>query len=143
MAFENSPSLDEFQNGIPKKMPNQSERRKRIQILLILFVALLLVLLGMNFANSNAANILAAKGSITGQALDENGNPFHGDILILGTELQTSTQADGTFLIEKVPAGARVLVLANAYAGYEFPVQVIAGDTVAIGQIQFISTATP
>lgn len=143
MSFENSPSLDEFENGIPKKLSDPSARRNRVRFLGILFVALLLILMGVSFADSNAADLLAAKGSISGQAIDENGHPFVGDILILGSEVQAKTQADGSFLIEGVPAGARVLVLANAYTGYEFPVQVIAGETVAVGQIQFIATATP
>ncbi len=143
MAFENSPSLEEFQDGIPKKLSDPSAKRKRIRILSFLLLLVLLLIVGSMFAQSDAANVLVGKGSISGQALDENGNPFQGDILILGTELQVATQPDGSFLIEGVPQGARVLVLANKYAGYEFPVQVIAGETVFIGQIQFMSTATP
>lgn len=143
MALENSPSLDEFEDGIPKKLSDPSARRKRIRILAWLLLALLLVFFGVSFLNSNAASFLAGKGNITGQALDDIGNPFQGYIFILGTELETSTQPDGTFLIENVPAGSRVVVLANEYAGYEFPVQVVAGETIAIGQIKFISTATP
>ncbi len=143
MAFENSPSLDDFQNGIPKKLPGRSSRRNRVVILSVLLVFMLLVLLAVTILQSNNATMFAAKGSISGQAIDANGYPFHGDILIMGTDLKTSTQADGSFLIEGVPSGSRVLVLANDYSGYEFPVQVIAGDTVAIGQIQFMPTATP
>ena len=143
MSFENSPSLEEFQDGIPAKLSDPSAQRKRIRVLVLLLIAVLLVLFASVFAKSDAAAILSGRGSISGQAIDDLGNPFQGYIFVFGTELEAQTQPDGTFLLDGVPAGARVLVLANEYAGYEFPVQVIAGETVAVGKIQFISTATP
>lgn len=143
MAFENSPSLEEFEEGIPVKLSDPSAKRKRRRILLVLLLGMLLLLAGTKFAQSDAATLLAGKGSVAGQAIDENGNPFQGTVMVLGTELEIATQPDGSFLLENIPQGARVLVLANDHAGYEFPVQVIAGDMVSIGQIQFASTATP
>ena len=143
MAFEKSPSLDEFENGIPQKLSDPSARRKRLRIIIMVLIVLVLGGLLALFSQSDAASILDGRGSISGRAVDDLGNPFQGYIFILGTDLETQTQPDGSFLIENVPAGMQKLILANEYAGYEFPVQVIAGDTVAIGQIQFISTATP
>lgn len=143
MAFEKSPSLEEFEDGMPVKLSDPSARRKRIRILSFLLIALLLVLLGVTFAQSDAAALLSGRGSIVGQALDQNGNPFQGYIFILGTDIQVQTRPDGSFIVENVPAGARTLVLANEYSGYEFPVQVLSGERAAIGQIQFMPTATP
>ena len=143
MSFENSPSLDEFQDGIPEKLSDPSASKKRIRTLIVVLLVSLLVLFASVFANSDAAAVLSGQGSVTGLALDENGNPFQGYIFIMGTDIEVETQPDGTFLVENVPAGARTLVLANEYSGYEFPVQVIAGGTVPIGQIQFIATETP
>ena len=143
MAFEKSPSLEEFEDGMPQKLSDPSARRKRIRTLALLVIGLLLVFLAISFAQSDASALLAGKGSLSGQALDDSGAPFQGYILIVGTEIEVETNADGTFLVEGVPAGTRTLVLANEYAGYEFPVVVVAGETVDIGDIQFITTATP
>ena len=38
---------------------------------------------------------------------------------------------------------ANAIVVANDYAGYEFPVVVTAGETTDICQLQFLTTATP
>ena len=143
MSFENSPSLDEFKDGIPEKLSDPSARKKRIRTLVVILLVFLLILFASVFAKSDAAAVLSGQGSVSGQAIDSKGNPFDGYLFVLGTDIEAQTQSDGTFLVEDVPAGARVLVLANEYAGYEFPIQVIAGETVSVGQIQFLPTATP
>lgn len=77
---------------------------------------------------------------MSGLAIDAQGNPF---LYILGVDLESQTNPDGTFRLEGVPAGTRSLALANEYAGYKFPVVILAGEDVAIRQIQFMTTATP
>ena len=143
MPLEQSPDLEEFANGMPEELSDPSVRQKRIRKLVGLLIGLLLLLFAAIFAQSDASALLAGKGSISGVAVDDQGNPFQGSVYILGTDLEAQTNPDGTFLIDNVPAGTRSLVLANEHAGYEFPVAVIAGETAVIGQIQFISTATP
>ncbi|MBT3339196.1 MAG: carboxypeptidase regulatory-like domain-containing protein [Anaerolineae bacterium] len=143
MAFENSPSLKEFEDGIPQKLSDPSARRKRIRTLVLLLVVLLLFFVAVSFAQSDTSALLAGKGSLSGQALDDSGQPFQGYIFVLGTDIEAETNAEGDFFVDDVPAGTQTLILANEYAGYEFPVVVAAGETVDIGEIQFISTAVP
>jgi len=143
MALENSPSLKEFEQGIPEKLSDPSTKNKRIRILILILLGLLILILAFSFAKSDAATLLAGKGSLSGLVLDDDGQPFHGYIFILGTELETQTDAEGRFLIEKVPAGARLLIVANEFAGYEFPAFVIAGENTDLGQLKFITTAVP
>jgi len=143
MAFENSPSLKEFEDGIPENLSDPSAKRKKLRRLIFVLLALLVLLISFSFLQSNAAELLAGKGSLSGVVYDDNNQPFQGYIFILGTDLETTTDEQGRFLIEKVPAGARILVVANDYAGYEFPVVVTAGETTDIGQLQFLTTATP
>ena len=143
MAFENSPSLKEFEGGMPEKLSDPSAKKKRFRSAIFVLLGLVILLVGFSFAQSNAAELLAGKGSLSGLVMDDNNQPFHGYIFILGTELETQTDAEGRFLIENVPAGARLLVVANDFAGYEFPVVVTAGENTDIGQLQFISTAVP
>lgn len=55
-------------------------------------------------------NLFAQKGKITGIVTDENGEPLPGvNVLIEGTQLGTSTAADGYYLILNIPAGAYTL----------------------------------
>jgi hypothetical protein len=143
MAFEQSPSLKEFEDGIPQKLSDSSAKRKKFRKTLITLLGLLILIVGFSFIQSNAAELLAGKGSISGYVRDDNGDPFQGYIFILGTELETQTDVEGNFLIEKVPAGSRILIVANEHAGYEFPVLVEAGQTIDIGELQFITTAIP
>lgn len=143
MAFENSPSLKEFEEGMPEKLSDPSVKKKRFRSALFVLLGLVILLVGFSFAQSNAAELLAGRGSLSGLVLDDNNQPFQGYIFILGTELETQTDAEGRFLIQNVPAGARILIVANDFVGYEFPIVVTAGENTDIGQLQFISTAIP
>ena len=143
MAFENSPSLKEFEEGMPEKLSDPSAKKKRIRSAIFILLGLVILLVGFSFAQSNTAELLAGKGSLSGLVVDDNHQPFHGYIFILGTELETETDAEGRFLIENVPAGEQLLVIANDFAGCEFPVMVTPGKNKDIGQLQFISTAVP
>lgn len=143
MAFEKAPSLEDFEDGISSDLPEPAKKRKRMNRFILVLLGLVVLLISFSFLQSNASEILAGRGGLSGTVYDDNGKPFQGYIFILGTELETQTDEEGRFLIEKVPAGARILVVANDYAGYEFPVVVTAGETTDIGQLQFTSTATP
>ena len=143
MTLENSPSLEEFKEGIPGKLSDPSKKRKKVYTFISILFAFVLFLLGVSFAQSNAAEILAGKGAVSGVVFDENHQPFDGYIFIIGTELEAKTDIEGRFLLENIPAGMRFLVIANEYAGYEFPVEVVAGTNTNIGELQFIATALP
>ncbi len=143
MSFENSPSLEEFEEGIPHKLSNPSAKKKRLHTIIFGLLGVVILFAGVSFAQSNAANILVGKGAISGIALNDKKQPFNGYVFIVGTDLETTTNEDGSFLIESVPAGTRSLVIANETAGYEFAVDVIAGENTNIGEIKFTATATP
>lgn len=61
----------------------------------------------------------------------------------MGTSLETQTAADGAFLLEGVPSGDQILIIADDQIGRDFPIHVVAGKQVALGQIRFESTAVP
>lgn len=72
----------------------------------------------------------AQTGSVSGRVLDEQSQGLPGvTVLIEGTSLGNSTNADGTFSIQNVPAGAQTLVV--SFIGYttkRLPVAVTAGQ---------------
>jgi hypothetical protein len=143
MQFEESPSLDKYKDGLPEPPPDPAVKRKRFRIVLLIVLLLVLFLGTVNFLQSQMAGLLLETGAVSGMVLDEDGNPFQVEVFILGTELAVVIDANGYFVMDRVPAGQQSLIVADEEYGNEFPITVIAGGTIDVGQIQFVSTATP
>jgi hypothetical protein len=75
--------------------------------------------------------------------LDPSGQPFNGDIFVTGTTLAAKTNPDGSFELKNIPTGNRLVVVADALTGREYPVTIIAGETTNMGTVKFQVTATP
>ena len=92
---------------------------------------LLVLLLGLA-AFSGAAWAQSNTGIVSGRVTDEKKEGLPGvTVLIEGTSLGSSTNADGTYTITGVPAGARTVVV--SFVGFNTvrqPVTVVAGQTV-------------
>ena len=144
MSFDESPSLDEFQNGMPEKLPNPNERVKKFRILLLV-ITLIVALIGFSvvFKNTHTLENLTATGVVRGRVVDENGQPFHGRIFILGSQTLTQTDVNGNFELRRVPAGERVLIVADDLIGRDFTIQVAAASELQMGEIRFEPTAMP
>ena len=143
MKFENSPSLGEYKHGLPERPPDSTTRRRRLRIVILIVLLFVLLLGAANLMKSQTGGILMGTGAVRGVVVDQNGAPFHGRIFILGTKLAAVTDSNGRFQLDRVPAGAQSLIVADNLVGRDFPVQVIAGQTADVGQIEFIPTATP
>ncbi len=143
MQLEQSPGFDQYKDGLPEPPPDAEAKRKRFRLLLLALLLVVLTLSALNFLGSKSMSILSGTGAVTGVVVDRDGQPFQGQIFILGTELSAAVDANGRFFLDNVPAGAQILIVADDALGREFPVEVIAGETVEMGQLQFIPTATP
>ncbi|UOQ70293.1 carboxypeptidase-like regulatory domain-containing protein [Hymenobacter cellulosilyticus] len=81
---------------------------------------------------------------MSGRVLDEKSQGVPGaTVLIEGTTLGSSTNADGTYLIQNVPAGPQTLV--TSFVGYNAkrqPVTVTAGQTTALPDIALAENTT-
>jgi hypothetical protein len=144
MQFDDSPSLDQFKNGMPEKLPDHNERAKKFRILLLV-ITLIVVLIGFSVVlkDTHTLENLTATGVVRGRVVDENGQPFHGNIFILGTGLAAQTDADGNFEIRRVPAGEQILIVADEFIGRDFTIQVTTASELQIGEIRFETTAMP
>jgi hypothetical protein len=143
MSFEESPSLDEYKAGLPENLPDPSIKKRRVRLLLGILFGISLFLGIANFLQSKTASLLLGTGSVQGTVVDAQGSPFLGDVFVIGVDQIVSTSPDGSFLLERIPSGDQSLVVANATTGQEHPVRVVAGQTLNVGQLQFLVTATP
>ena len=144
MSFDESPSLDEFQNGMPEKLPDQNKRVKKFRILLLV-ITLIVALIGffVVLKDTHTLENLTATGVVRGRVVDESGQPFHGRIFILGTQLIAKTDMNGNFKLSRVPAGERVLIVADELIGRDFTIHVTAASELQMGEIRFEPTAMP
>jgi hypothetical protein len=143
MQFDESPSIDEFKDGMPENMPDPNRRRRRF-FLAVLVLALVVAMMGAGviFKQSGVVEHVTGTGVVRGRVVDVDGKPFQGRIFILGTELATQTDENGNFELGGVPDGEQVLIVADDSVGRDFDIQVATGAQLELGEIQFISTAT-
>ncbi len=143
MQLDDSPSFDQFKNGMPEKLPDPSERLRKFRILLLV-ITLIVALIGFSLVLKNTRTLenITATGLVRGRVVDANGQPFQGRIFILGTELATKTDANGNFELSRVPAGEQVLIVADDLIGRDFKIQVGIASELQMGEIRFEPTAT-
>jgi hypothetical protein len=137
MSLSNSPSLNEYKNGIPDKPKDHPGRRKAFRIILSAFLVLSAVLLIYSYLQSDAASLLVGKGSLTGQVVDEQGNVLNARVFVMGVDRPVDVRLDGSFTYGNIPAGERSLVIAYNGTAAEYSVLVKAGTTIDVGRLIF------
>lgn len=112
---------------------------------LISALAVLVLFLGfLSLANTPpGAQIVSGKGAVEGVVLTSSGEPFQGEVLILGSNQTVRTNADGSFRLENVPAGEQSLILLAENGGNEIRIHISRGETYQLGVIRFVETAMP
>ena len=143
MSFEKPPSFDENFNATPEAIKDTTPQQKRVRVMVIALAVLVIILFMMNIWQSDFAANLRGMGTVRGVAVDVNGKPFAGRIFVEGTNLIANTNADGSFELKNIPAGQRLIVVADSLSGREYPVKIDAGQVTDVGQVVFKSTATP
>ena len=144
MSLDDSPSIDQFQDGMPEKLPDPNVKVRKFRTLLLI-MTLIVALIGFSVVlkNTRTLETLTATGLVRGRVVDENGQPFHGRIFILGTKLSTQTDANGNFEISRVPSGEQTLIVADDQIGRDFKIQVNTASELQMSEIQFVPSAMP
>jgi len=137
MAFEESPSLGLYKDGLPPRLPDPSHKRRRVWALIIGLAVLSLVLAIFNMTQNGALAILTGTGDVTGTVYDDQGNPVVAEVFVFGTTLSAQSDQAGRFELKGVPAGQQVVVVAYRNIGREYTVNVIAGQVVDMGKARF------
>jgi hypothetical protein len=142
MQFDESPDLEQFKDGMPEKPsdPDTGHRRFRI-VLLATFIVVTLIGLALVLKQTHALATLTSTAIVRGRVTDESGQPFKGEIYILGTNLKAQTDANGNFELSRVPSGKQVLIVADKLIGRDFSIQVTTATTLEMGDIRFETTA--
>lgn len=141
--FEQDPSLQTIQNGMPESPVDQSARQKLMHVILTIIFIMVLGLAVVNFLNTPVGEQILGTGAIKGIILSPEGGPFQGELLILGTDQTIQTNTDGSFIIDRAPAGEQSLIVLAEDGGNEIRVNITSGQVLDIGVVQFIETATP
>ncbi|MCD4673062.1 MAG: carboxypeptidase-like regulatory domain-containing protein [Anaerolineaceae bacterium] len=143
MTLQNSPGFEHVAVDETLEQAPQKENRGGFWGIVAVLVLILLALMFVNYWGDTAFASIRGKGAVSGFVVDEEGNAVKAEILVAGTELQTMTDEAGRFQLNDIPEGQRLLVVGYDLMGWEYPVTVIAGQTLDLGKISVVTTITP
>jgi hypothetical protein len=136
MPLEDSPSLNQYKNGIPDNLPSSSDQKKTVNFIIYALVGLIIILGSLSFLKTNNKLQLAGSGVISGYTVDEYDQPVSAEVFISGADEYVIAGVDGYFQIEGVPAGDYSIIVGYNYVGSEYPVEVNAGGNTDMGYLK-------
>lgn len=142
MKLQDSPTLEEYTEGIPGDQldsQNQPESGKRLWVVIGVLGFIILALFGYKLWQSDTFDVLTGKGVVSGYAVDENDSPITVEVFIFGSDLRVQSDETGYFEIQNVPIGEQSAIIAFGDIAVEVDVLVQAGVE---NQIGFVSVPT-
>ncbi len=143
MSPANSPSLQEYKDGIPEKQRDPDARKKALRLVFLVVLVIVLSLLFILFLNTGLGGRLTGKGTLAGRVIDSQGHPLVAQIFVLGAARPVKSAADGSFVFKNAPAGNHFLTIAFNGRVVEYQVQVQAGEIEDLGDLTFTVTSLP
>jgi Carboxypeptidase regulatory-like domain len=143
MSPANSPSLQEYTDGIAKKRRDPDAREKTLRFVFLVVLVIVLSLLFMLFLNTSLGGRLTGKGTLIGRVIDSQGQPLVAQVFVLGAARPVISAADGSFTFKNAPAGNHFLTIAFDGRVVEYQVQVQAGEIEDLGDLTFTVTSLP
>jgi Carboxypeptidase regulatory-like domain len=137
MKLSDSPSLQEYKEGIPERPREPGSRKKTLRLVFLFLLVVVLAFLFVMFFQSNLGSLLTGKGTLSGRVIDQNGRPLIAQVYVVGTSRPVITAADGSFTYNNVPAGDHYLVVSYKGTVVEYTIQVQARATVLLGDLTF------
>ena len=134
MALQDSPSIEHISES-NFESPEPEKNNRRVWILLGVIGLILLGILGVQFAQSDMAAQFARSGSVSGTAVNENGDPIPVEILIFSTDIQAQSNENGEFLIDNVPSGEQSIIIAYGSVATEIDLEITPGVENPLGTI--------
>ncbi len=141
--LEDSPSLGDYNEGLPPTQQDAPHSRKAVRLLLLVLVLVVLGLSLVRFLQSEAPAKIAGTGQVTGIVISEAASPLPAEIIVLGTDIVGQADSQGQFLIRNIPAGQQSIAILHLDSGVEYPAFVNPGQTTDLGKIKLIATTEP
>ena len=143
MPLEESPSLNNYKQGLPIEKHRPRNQRK-IAWTFIVFLSIITLSLALVLHLKNQpVEIFIGSGTITGEVVGERNQPVEAKIVILGTEIEGESNLEGYFEIQNVPAGNQSVVILYQGSGWEYLTTITPGQVTNIGKIKVIPTSEP
>ncbi len=135
MSLEDSPSLDEYQDGMPAKLADPGRNRRVTRLVILGLLIGVLFLAGLNWLQSQEAGLLTGRGDLRGVVVDLYNRPVAAEVFLVGVEKSIVAGADGRFELKNMPAGEQTLVVAYQSSGQKYPCVVLPGAQVDLGTL--------
>ena len=135
MPLENSPSLDDFNTGLPDELTNPASKKNATRILIYALLGLFSVLGIVSLLKSNNIIQLTKNGSVTGYVINEYNQPVSAEVFIPVLDKTCTTDQTGYFKLDNIPTGDYSLVVGYNFVGNEYPISVTPGSNITLGEI--------
>lgn len=134
MRLQDSPSLEDFSGGL-MTTPEPEKGRKGARFLMILLALIIAALLGVKLFQSDLPAQLAGRGTLSGQAVNEAGEPVPVEVLVFGTDILVPSDENGYFVVEGAPSGEQSVIVAYGSIAAEIELTVQPGVDNALGTV--------
>ncbi len=138
MKLQDSPSLDEYTEGIPEdqiETRDSTGSKKQLWVVISVLGLLVLTLVGLNLWQSETLDLLTGKGVVTGYAIDENEIPIPVEVIIFGEDIHIDSDEGGYFEVHNVPEGEQSVIVAFGDIAVEVSINVQAGVNNSVGVV--------
>ena len=142
MSLQDSPSLDDFKEGLEAGSQRSRSSQTRRMIIYALLAALGAVIV-WNQVSSRDLTPQQGTAVVVGRVVDENGQPLPAEVMVFGTNIQTAANAAGEFRIDDLSPGEVLLVIGYDDTAFQQTLILEPGEILDVGEIQYVTTQVP
>lgn len=126
---------DNLNQKQPQATPGKHNKKHLVALSLsIILVSLIYISLKVNTSSP------AGTGSISGIVTNEKNTPIPADVMLAGSSLTTSADANGNFKLTGLPAGEAEIFITYQGQGVDKMLKLDEGQEISLGTIQVQST---
>lgn len=138
------PNVEEIKQEIEEDNLNQKQTQagpaKHNKGLLIVLSLSIVLVSFLYFSLEVSTPSPAGTGSITGIVTNEKNTPIPADVMLAGSSLATSADANGNFKLSGLPAGEAEIFITYQGQGVDKMLELDEGQEISLGTIQVQST---
>jgi len=138
--IDDFPSILEIEEHIQNRASQNRSKIPWTWWVMIVLAVLIIGLVAAKIGQSNPVIFQNVKGSVSGIVVNQMATPVAADVFLLKSNLSTTADKNGSFVLSDIPSGTQKIIVAYDGMGHEIPVNIEAGKTVDLGQIQVETT---